>query len=141
MAHHEARREEIVALVSRRVAVTAMKLRSAFLLQVVSAVIPAMLVLVSVPLIRRQLDLDTFAAFTVMLSAVGLLAALDGGLGRASTYFVRLAMTRGGGSRVVPVFQGVLLVGLLFSLALVPAVGLVLSIASGNGSCAELCVC
>lgn len=107
-------------------------MRSAFLLQVSGAVVPALVMLLTVPLIRAQLDLDMFAAFTVMLSAVGLLAALDGGLGRASTYFVRLALTRGDGSRVVVVFQGVLVVGLIFSVVLGLAVGIGLCIASGR---------
>ncbi len=95
-----------------------MQLRSAFLLQVSGAAVPALVMLLSVPLIRAQLDLDHFAAFTVMLAAVGLLAVLDGGLGRASTYFISVALARGSRRRVVSVFHGVLIVGLLFSLLL-----------------------
>lgn len=93
-------------------------LRSAFLLQLAGAVLPALVMLLSVPLIRVQLDMDRFAAFTVLLSAVGLLAVLDGGLGRASTYFMSLALKSGLRRRAVPVFHGILLVGAVFSVVL-----------------------
>ena len=109
-----------------------MRIRSAFLLQVASAVLPAAVMLLTVPLIRHQVDLETFAAFTVMLSAMGLLAALDGGLGRSSTYFVRLALSRTGVARAMPALQGVVVVGMLFSAAVVPLVAVVLGVLSGR---------
>lgn len=95
-----------------------MRLRSAFLLQVVVATVPALILLVSIPLVRVQLDPERFAAFTVLLSAVGLLAVLDGGLGRASTFFISLSLKRNDRLHTLSVFHGVLAVGLVFSLAL-----------------------
>lgn len=95
-----------------------MKLRSAFILQVFGALTPALVLFVSIPIIRNQLDLESFAAFTVLVSAVGLLALLDGGLGRASTYFVSLALAGTKRYQMPGVFQAVLLVGLVFSFIL-----------------------
>jgi O-antigen/teichoic acid export membrane protein len=93
-------------------------LHRAFLLQIMSATVPAVVVLLTIPLIRAELDADGFAAFTVVLSAVGLLSVLDGGLGRASTYFISLALKGGTRRRVIDVFQGILAVGLLLSILL-----------------------
>lgn len=109
-----------------------MRIRSAFLLQVLGAIVPALVMLVSIPLIRSRLDLDQFAAFTVMLSAVGLLAVLDGGLGRASTYFVSLALGRSSRRRVLAVFHGVLIIGLLFSVLLGLAAAFAVHYVSGH---------
>ena len=110
-------------------------LRSAFVLQLLGAALPALIMLLAVPMIRTQLDVDRFAGFTVLLSAVGLLAVLDGGLGRASTYFMSLALKSGSGRRAVSVFQGILLVGVSFSLLLALLGGL--AVREFNGAAAQ----
>ena len=109
-----------------------MRLRSAFLLQVMSATVPALLFLISIPLVRARLDLENFAGFTLMLSTVGLLTVLDGGLGRASTYFISLSLARGGRRRAISVFHGVLLVGLSFSLVLGCLAAVAVQLAPGH---------
>jgi len=107
-------------------------LHTAFLLQIVSAAVPALLVVLTIPLIRARLDVDTFATFTVLLSAVGLLAVLDGGLGRASTYFASLALKFGSRRRLIAVFQGVLAVGLLLSVMLAATGALAVTVLGGG---------
>lgn len=109
-----------------------MRFRSAFLYQVFGATLPALMMLLSIPFVRTRLDLDHFAAFTVLLSAVGLLGVLDGGLGRASTYFVSLALKFGSRQHIISVFHGVLAIGLLFSAALALSSAAGLQFFSGN---------
>lgn len=73
-----------------------MKIRSAFLLQVATASIPSLILLSVVPVVKSRLGIDAFAGFAVIVSAIGLLSILDGGLGRSVTYFVSMARTKGG---------------------------------------------
>lgn len=109
-----------------------MNIRSAFLLQIIGATVPALVMLMSIPWIRSRLDLDQFAAFTVLLSAVGLLTVLDGGLGRASTYFVSLVLGRRSRRRVLAIFHAAMIVGLLFSLPLGLAAALAVHYVPGD---------
>ncbi len=88
-----------------------MKVRSAFLLQVATATIPSLILLSVVPVVRSRLGLDAFAGFAVIVSAVGLLSILDGGLGRAVTYFVSVARSKGGARRAHAAVLGGMAVG------------------------------
>lgn len=86
-------------------------------MQVLAAALPAVILVLTIPLVRTRLDAQYFAAFTILVSAVGLLAVLDGGLGRASTYFASLEIGRGTARAGAEVFSGFLAVGIVFSLA------------------------
>ena len=88
-----------------------MKIRSAFLLQVSTATIPSLILLSVVPVVRSRLGLDAFAGFAVIVSAIGLLSIFDGGLGRAVTYFVSRAQSKGGGRHAHGAVLGGMAVG------------------------------
>lgn len=65
-----------------------MKFHRAFVLYVAVGILPALTFFLVVPVIRDRLTIDAFAAFTVIVSVIGLLSVLDGGLGRTVTYLV-----------------------------------------------------
>lgn len=98
-----------------------MKIHSAFSLQVATATIPSLILLSVVPVVRDRLGLDAFAGFSVIVSAIGLLSILDGGLGRAVTYFVSITRLKRGTYRVHAVLLGAMAVGLGFAVAVMVA--------------------
>lgn len=92
-----------------------MKIHLAFSLQLAASAIPSLILLAVVPLIRGRLELDAFAGFAVIVSAISLLSVLDGGLGRAATYFVSVAGVRSGAFRSRAALLGALAVGAGFA--------------------------
>lgn len=92
-----------------------MKIHSAFSLQVATATIPSLILLAVVPVVRNRLGIDAFAGFAVIVSAIGLLSILDGGLGRAVTYFVSITRLKRGTYRARAALLGGMVVGLGFA--------------------------
>jgi O-antigen/teichoic acid export membrane protein len=108
-----------------------MKIHSAFSLQVATATIPSLILLAVVPVVRSRLDLDTFAGFAVIVSAIGLLSVLDGGMGRAATYFVSMTGLKGGAFRARAALLGGLAVGAGFAMVVMVAATLSLAFLDG----------
>lgn len=109
-----------------------MKIRSAFLLQLATATIPSLILLSVVPAVRSRLGLDAFAGFSVIVSAVGLLSILDGGLGRAVTYFVSMARSKGGVYRAHAAVLGGLAVGIGLAIVVMVAGAVLLGFLNGE---------
>lgn len=109
-----------------------MKIHSAFTLQVATATIPSLILLLVVPVIRSRLGLDAFAGFSVIVAAVGFLSILDGGLGRTITYFVSVARSKGVLSQEqVSVISG-MAVGVGFSIVMMLASSVLLQLLDGK---------
>jgi len=102
-----------------------------FGLQVSAAIIPSLAFLFSVPILSARVDIPTFAAFSVMLSIIGFLAALDGGIGRAATYFVGIAVAQNNRLSLSSTVQASLIIGLAFSLFVMGCASLALNWLSG----------
>jgi O-antigen/teichoic acid export membrane protein len=104
-----------------------MKVGSAFVMQVTASVLPSIALLLVVPVVRRYLGLDQFASFTVLVSSISVLSILDGGLGRATTYFVSKASVQNEArSRDASIWAGLLL-GFFFSLVITVAAATILA--------------
>jgi O-antigen/teichoic acid export membrane protein len=89
--------------------------KQAFLMQIASAVLPALIVVLTIPQVRQLLTPQDFGAYTLVLTVTALLAGLDGGLSRASTYFVGTALRIQSASHQEATFTAVILVCLKFS--------------------------
>jgi O-antigen/teichoic acid export membrane protein len=87
-------------------------------LQIGSQVLPLLAGAIAIPIVYRNIGRAEFGVFTIGLSALGLFALLDLGLGRASVRFTARALADGNPERAasVVVHSAVLLGG--FSLAL-----------------------
>lgn len=91
-----------------------------FLLQVSTAIIPSFILLIVVPILTARIDVRAFAAFSVIISMIGFLAVLDGGVGRAATFFVSRAVSTRNNSHLRISVQACLLMGIAFSLFVIP---------------------
>lgn len=109
-----------------------MKIRSAFLLQVATSTIPSLILLSVVPIVRNRLGLEAFAGFSVIVSAIGLLSILDGGLGRAVTYFVSKARSRGEARRANGAVLGGIAVGVGLAIIVLAAATMLLGFLNGE---------
>jgi O-antigen/teichoic acid export membrane protein len=98
-----------------------MRIRSAFLLQLATAVVPSLILLCVVPHVRSRLSLDAFAGFTVIVSSISFLTMLDGGLGRATTYLISVARSKGGIRRARATLLGSMGLGAVFALIVMAA--------------------
>lgn len=58
-----------------------------FTAQVMAAVIPALLMLVTFPAMKAELSATSFATFAFLFTTISFMSVLDAGLGRAVTYF------------------------------------------------------
>ena len=91
-------------------------------LQIGSQILPLVAGAVAIPVVYRNIGRDDFGVFTIGLSALGLFALLDLGLGRAAVRFTSRAFADGNYTRAASVVaHSALLLG-AFSLALCAAV-------------------
>src|SRR5687767_14202623 len=80
-------------------------------LQISGQVLPLLAAAVAIPVIYRRIDPTAFGAFTIALSALGMFAMLDLGLGRATVRFMARALAAGETRRAasVAVYSALLL--------------------------------
>ena len=107
------------------------KLSISFLVQIVASIAPSLAILFAVRILSLRLDSQVFAAFSVIISIVGFLSILDGGIGRSCTFFVKRAVTLQNNNSIPSIVRGSLLLGLILALLVMGTSWIILSFQLG----------
>lgn len=104
---------------------------SHFGLQISSAIIPSLMILLAVPILTIKVNTNTFAAFSIVISMIGFLSVLDGGIGRATTFFVRKTLLQKCNASTNTIVNACILIGFSFSILVMFAMLILLDTING----------
>lgn len=88
-------------------------------LQVASSVVPALLMIITFPVMRAGLSSGSFATFAFLFTALSFMNVLDVGLGRSVTYFAARYLQQGQWSDALRSLRAAIGIGLTMSMAIV----------------------
>ena len=86
-------------------------------LQIAGAVVPALFMIITFPIMKAGLSADSFATFAFLFTAISLMSVLDVGLGRSVTYFAARHLQQGQRQEAIRSLWAAIVIGLMMSAA------------------------
>jgi O-antigen/teichoic acid export membrane protein len=96
-----------------------------FTSQISASVVPAVLMVITFPIMKAALSAQSFAGFALLFTAISFVSVADAGLGRSVTYFAARYLHDGRDVEAMGALWAALFIGLLMSIAGVLVVVLV----------------